>query len=199
MIRFILKDSASVFKTFDIQHPALECALFNKLNKHEVIGIEHVDKEHIINLLPTEVLPDGKMGIRVGYTSERRLAAGGVVGTKINTISDADRVGGSVRITPDAAIFTGSAGSVTITLGRDEDPKLPEKYTPVLVRDNTDGEWDVEAFLCLEENADYPFACNSNNWKQIALFAGNEEFINTCKMPPVCWIAENGKPKLMRS
>ena len=172
MIRFILKDSAGVFKTFDMQHPALECALFNKLNKHEVIGMERVDKEHTISLLPTEVLPDGKMGIKVGF------ATGGMVDTRQhgNTIPASNLVGGTIHT----------------------EPQFPEKYTPVIARDADVEVWRPR-LLVGANNRVLGFDTPHLSYNQIAPLAGNEYLIATSKKPPFYWTTESGKIKLIKA
>lgn len=80
-----------------------------------------------------------------------------------------------------------------------EEPQFPEKYTPVITRDENDEMWRPRLFLQVRESQKFVFETSQMNYHQMAILAGNENLIHTCDAPKIYWISDNGKPKLIKS
>jgi len=92
---------------------------------------------------------------------------------------------GNMRITSKGISFAG-----------DSEPKFPEKYTPVIARDNNNSNWYAAVFM--ETHTD-SFETGYENFRMIAPLKGNEHVMGYPMTPFFYWIAENGKTKLIKS
>ena len=95
---------------------------------------------------------------------------------------------GDMRITSKGISFAG-----------DSEPKFPEKYTPVIVRDEDDEVWRPRLFIKTRISDRFCFETSQMSYNKIAPLAGNEHLIEQTKKPPFYWMAENGKPRLVKS
>jgi uncharacterized Zn-binding protein involved in type VI secretion len=70
-------------------------------------------------------------------------------------------------------------------------PQFPEKYTPVIARDDEESDWQAVVFLRTFSNY---FDASRESFYQIAPLAGNEHLIDTSDNPPYWWIIKDDKP-----
>ncbi len=96
---------------------------------------------------------------------------------------------GNMRITSKGISFAG-----------DSEPKFPEKYTPVIVRDSDDESWVPELFLQKDEkHPELWFDCLNSPYKQMAPLMGNEKLVETNKKPPFYWKVYGETARLIKS
>ena len=79
-----------------------------------------------------------------------------------------------------------------ISFASDSEPKFPEKYTPVIVRDGFADKWKTDLFLQKDDGQDgYWFDCANGTYKQMALLCDNKDFVGTTNKPKQYWLADN--------
>jgi hypothetical protein len=90
---------------------------------------------------------------------------------------------GDMRITSKGISFAG-----------DSEPKFPEKYTPVIIRDDKEENWIGAIFYGINDGQ---FEGGEAYYHQVAPLKGNEHLINSTDNPPFWWIVKDGKPHLV--
>lgn len=83
-----------------------------------------------------------------------------------------------------------------ISFDTESEPKFPEKYTPVIVRDDDDENWIATVFYKINDGQ---FEGGEAYYHRIAPLGGNEHLIDNTDNPPFWWIIKDGKPKLIKS
>lgn len=104
----------------------------------------------------------------------------------------ADRIKGIIELTADCARFPGPMG--TLEIRANAEPKFPEKYTPVIVRDDKEENWIGAIFYRINDGQ---FEGGETYYHQVAPLKGNEHLIDTADNPPFWWIVKKGKPHLV--
>ncbi len=96
---------------------------------------------------------------------------------------------GDMRITSNGVSFASNS-----------EPKFPEKYTPVIVRDGDDESWMPELFLQKDKShQELWFDCVNCSYQQIAPLMGNEKLIETNQKPPFYWKVKDKTAELIKS
>lgn len=86
-----------------------------------------------------------------------------------------------------------------ISFASDSEPKFPEKYTPVIARDEDNESWVPELFLQKDEkHPELWFDCLNCPYKQMAPLMGNEKLVETNKKPPFYWKAYGETARLIK-
>jgi hypothetical protein len=77
-----------------------------------------------------------------------------------------------------------------------EEPQFPEKYTPVIARDNAHSDWVAVVFIAKHAGS---FETGCEHFGEMTLLKGNEHLVDTKSTPPFYWIPNKNEPTLINT
>lgn len=115
-----------------------------------------------------------------------------IIGTEHIAEKNIKHTMAAIELTADCAKFHGPSG--TLEIRTNVEPKFPEKYAPVILRDDDCENWIGAVFYKINDGQ---FEGGETYYHQVAPLKGNEHLIDTADNPPFWWIIKDGKPHLV--